>query len=610
MKKVLWLMSVILVLALVITLSTTFASAAAQFKVSDLTISPNFITAGSGDSTINISVKVTNTGNEAGTYKLELKINNTIEKTQDITVDAGKDKTEKLTVTRKDVGEYNVSVENLKGAFDIAPATLEIKNLIIDPLEASPGKEVVISVTAQNKSADQPLTYDSLKLFIDGSIVDKKRIELKAGESTTISFKATKSETGSFIISVGPKTGTLTVKASFLSSLPPLVWGIIGVIALVVILLVVMSLTSPKKKRGQSAGKRRGAPMASQSTPVQPVSVQPTPMQQMPHQPFAPQQMQPYPGQMQQMPQHPGQQMPPRPTPPYPGQVQQIPPYPGQQMQQTPQQAMPQYPRQQQAPQQAMPQHPGQQQAPTQPMPSYQGQTQQMPPQQRPAYPMQPPKPGQHGMPPAFAPGPQAFGTPPPFGMPPGRHVPQFTVSNLTITPQQVKEGDSVNISAIVINNGTSIGQYSMVLRIGGVVENISELTLNPGTSQTALFTITKDTPGDYYVEVDGQRGMFTVIHRLPAAFSVSNLTISPDRVKQGEPIAISAIITNTGETTGNYSVVLRVKGIAESIEEVELGAGRSQKVVFNITKDAAGFYPVALENLNGRFVIEMDWKG
>jgi hypothetical protein len=198
----------------------------------------------------------------------------------------------------------------------------------------------------------------------------------------------------------------------------------------------------------------------------------------------------------------------------------------------------------------------------------------------------------------------------PPFGMPPGRTVPQFTVSNLTITPQQVKEGDQINISAVVTNNSTTTAKYSMVLRIAGVVENISELTLNPGASQTALFTVIKDVPGDYYVEVDGQRSMLTVIHRLPAAFAVSSLNIAPERVKQGEPIAISAIVTNTGETAGNYSVVLRIKGIAEGIEEVELGPGRSQKVAFNITKDAAGYYPVALENLNGKFVVEMDWKG
>ena len=148
-----------------------------------------------------------------------------------------------------------------------------------------------------------------------------------------------------------------------------------------------------------------------------------------------------------------------------------------------------------------------------------------------------------------------------------------------------------------------------MVLRIGSVVENIFEMTLNPGGTQLATFTTVKDAAGEYHVEIDGHHGAFTVMPRMPAAFTVSNLTISPDRAKQGEPVSISAIVTNTGEVGGKYSVVLRVKGIAESIEEIGLAPGRSQQVVFNVTKDAAGFYPISLENLTGRFVVEMDWE-
>ncbi len=636
MKKGFLLMSVILTLALVFTLSATFVNAAANFKVTDLSISPTFVTAGSSDGTITISIKVINTGTEAGTYKAELKINDAVEATKDIALEPGKEQKIMFPVAKTEVGEYTVVIEDLKGVFSVAPAGLEVKNLLIDPLEASPDKEVVISVTVQNKSTNQPLTYDSLKLFINGTVKDKKRIDLKAGESTTISFNVTEGDVGNYVVQIGSKTGTFIVKASFFSSLPTFIWIIIGVIVLIIIIMVVMILTAPKKKKRQVTGKPgrpiKGPPLAGA---VQPIAVQPPFGQQIPPYPGQTQQQPtqmtpPYPGQPQQMPPQaiphfPGQQqqMPPRTTmPPFPGQAQQplspqqAPPYPGQ-TQQQPIQMTPPYPGQpQQMPPQAIPHFPGQQQQmpPRTTMPPFPGQAQQpLSPQQAPPYhgqqQMPSAKPEQFGMPPAFTPGVQPGFGQPPFGMP-GRHVPQFTVSNLTITPQQIKEGDPINISAVVTNSSATTAQYSMVLRIGGVVENISEMTLNPSASQTALFTVTRDVPGDYYVEVDGQRGIFTVTHRLPAAFNVTGLTITPDRAKQGEPIAISTIVTNTGETPGSYSVVLRIKGIAESIEEVELGPGRSQKVVFTITKDAAGFYPVSLEHLSGRFVVEMDWKG
>jgi hypothetical protein len=213
---------------------------------------------------------------------------------------------------------------------------------------------------------------------------------------------------------------------------------------------------------------------------------------------------------------------------------------------------------------------------------------------------------------------PGAFPTPGPFPAPGPMAAPYpqyarrpiFSVSNLTITPNQVKSGEPITINTIVSNNGSEAGTYSVVLRINGMVENITDLMLSPGASQSATFTIIKDAGGDYYAEVDGLGGAFTVIPLVPANFSVSNLVIAPERVKQGEKVTVSAMVTNNGEIPGNYSMVLKLKGAVESTEEISLGPGENQKVAFNITKNTPGFYNVEVEGLTGRFVIEMEWQG
>ncbi|MBM3167100.1 MAG: hypothetical protein FJZ94_06610 [Chloroflexi bacterium] len=230
-----------------------------------------------------------------------------------------------------------------------------------------------------------------------------------------------------------------------------------------------------------------------------------------------------------------------------------------------------------------------------------------LPPRMQPG--VQPPTPAT-GHPPMHAPSPFPMPGPMAPPRPPGAGRPIFNLRNLTITPTQVKQGDPVTISVIVANNGAEHGRYSVVLRIDGVAEGITEIDMPPGTSQHALFTVTKDEPGTYYVEVDGLAGTFTSIALVPANFSVTNLEIAPDRVRQGEYVTISAVVTNTGEITGSYSLVLKLKGVAESIQEVTLGPGVSQRVAFNVVKDAAGFYNVELEGLTGRFVVEMDWTG
>jgi hypothetical protein len=187
---------------------------------------------------------------------------------------------------------------------------------------------------------------------------------------------------------------------------------------------------------------------------------------------------------------------------------------------------------------------------------------------------------------------------------------PIFSVSNLTITPNQVKAGTPVTISAIVSNNGSDAGTYSIVLRINGMVENIIDLMLSPGASQATTFTVNKELGGEYYAEVDGLSGVFIVIPLVPANFTISNMVIAPERAKQGENIVISAMVTNNGELPGTYNATLKLKGATETTEEINLGPGENRKVSFKISKTTPGFYNVELDGLTGRFVVEMEWQG
>ena len=76
------------------------------------------------------------------------------------------------------------------------------------------------------------------------------------------------------------------------------------------------------------------------------------------------------------------------------------------------------------------------------------------------------------------------------------------------------------------------------------------------------------------------------------------------------EPVTVTASVTNTGEIPGSHTLILRVKGIADSQKDILLGPGKMENVEFQIIKDTPGFYPVSLENWTGKFVVEMDWNG
>jgi hypothetical protein len=81
------------------------------------------------------------------------------------------------------------------------------------------------------------------------------------------------------------------------------------------------------------------------------------------------------------------------------------------------------------------------------------------------------------------------------------------------------------------------------------------------------------------------------------ADFVVGPLTASRSGVSVGETSTISTTITNTGGIEGAYSAVLKVNGQEAARKDVPIGPGASQVVTFQVTKDTAGSYELAVGN-------------
>ena len=87
---------------------------ATAFTSSDLSISPGEVQIGE---TVNISAQVTNTGNCPGSYTVTLKINDAVEATEDIIVNAGASEEVTFTTAKDVAGSYSVDVNGLSGSF-------------------------------------------------------------------------------------------------------------------------------------------------------------------------------------------------------------------------------------------------------------------------------------------------------------------------------------------------------------------------------------------------------------------------------------------------------------------------------------------------------------
>jgi len=86
-----------------------------------------------------------------------------------------------------------------------------------------------------------------------------------------------------------------------------------------------------------------------------------------------------------------------------------------------------------------------------------------------------------------------------------------FTTRALIITPAEVTTEDEVTISIAVANTGKLDGSYEATLKIDDVVVETKQVTVAGGGSEVVSFSIGRDTPGVYQVNINDLSGTFEV---------------------------------------------------------------------------------------------------
>ena len=89
-----------------------------------------------------------------------------------------------------------------------------------------------------------------------------------------------------------------------------------------------------------------------------------------------------------------------------------------------------------------------------------------------------------------------------------------------------------------------------------------------------------------------------------PAAFSVSSLSVSPGEVDKGSPVVIEVLLSNKGETAGEYDVTLRIDGVKEETRKVELDGNTEKKIIFTASRNVAGTYQVEVNGRTAYFTV------
>jgi len=86
-----------------------------------------------------------------------------------------------------------------------------------------------------------------------------------------------------------------------------------------------------------------------------------------------------------------------------------------------------------------------------------------------------------------------------------------LSVSNLSITPDEIEAGQAVTITVTASNTGEEEGSFGIVLEIDGDTEETKTVTIAADDSTVVSFTVTRPEGGTYTVDIFNLSGSFEV---------------------------------------------------------------------------------------------------
>jgi hypothetical protein len=103
---------------------------------------------------------------------------------------------------------------------------------------------------------------------------------------------------------------------------------------------------------------------------------------------------------------------------------------------------------------------------------------------------------------------------------------PVFDIRDIQIFPTNVAPGDEVNLRCRVTNTGTVAGYYELVFKLNGSTQEVKRISLAGGESREITFSVIRNSPGTYNVEINGLTGSYQIsASELPATHTTTNTT-------------------------------------------------------------------------------------
>lgn len=190
-----------------------------------------------------------------------------------------------------------------------------------------------------------------------------------------------------------------------------------------------------------------------------------------------------------------------------------------------------------------------------------------------------------------------------------------LVVVTLEMEPATVSGGEPVIANVVIRNREARVITSTLYVLVNAKAETQSDLTAPPQQTVQRIFTIIKQIPGYYEVEmrlgrdpksiISIYRGRFLVTRpqSLPS-WEIALLEVLPQPAVPYEPVQVSFLLSNLGQLAGELEVIAAVDDRVEWREVIGLGPQSTRPVSLTLPGRAPGTYTLDVNDIRVRFVV------
>jgi hypothetical protein len=166
-----------------------------------------------------------------------------------------------------------------------------------------------------------------------------------------------------------------------------------------------------------------------------------------------------------------------------------------------------------------------------------------------------------------------------------------FTVTGISVQPQNPLPGEDVTVTATVQNTGEVKGEYTAEFILDGKLADTGKVEVGPGGQQTATAKLKSVARGTHTVSLGGAEKGFAAL--APAHIEVTGLTLSNDYAMPGQTVTATVSLENSGDLAATYTLQLLVGGAVEAQQDIFVTGGKKLTYTYDLSRPKEGSYDV-----------------